>query len=67
MAHDVEGWRVSTFSTGANCVAVRVAADGDVAVRNSNNPDAGTLYFTRAEIAAWIAGCKAGDFDDLTA
>jgi hypothetical protein len=37
------------------------------AVRNSNDPDAGTLHFTGAEIAVWIAGCKVSEFDDLTA
>jgi hypothetical protein len=58
-------WRRSTFSDAdGNCV--EVATDGDrIAVRNSNDPGAGTLSFTRAEIAAWIAGCKAGEFDDL--
>ncbi|WP_281032459.1 hypothetical protein [Nocardia pneumoniae] len=24
-----------------------------------------TLEFTRAEFAAWLEGCKAGEFDDL--
>jgi hypothetical protein len=61
-------WRKSTFS-GAESNCVEVAAGlGDedrIAVRNSNNPEAGTLSFTRAEMAAWINGCKAGEFDDL--
>jgi hypothetical protein len=58
-------WRKSSFSgQGGSCV--EVAQDHDrVAVRNSNRPDAGTLHFTRAEMAAWIEGCKAGGFDDL--
>jgi hypothetical protein len=29
-------------------------------------PAAGTRYFTRAEMVAWIQGTKAGEFDDLT-
>jgi Domain of unknown function (DUF397) len=44
---------------------VGALADGRVAGRNSNHPDAGTVLFTRAEIAAWLKGVKAGEFDDL--
>ncbi|MGH8078724.1 MAG: DUF397 domain-containing protein [Lysobacter sp.] len=36
-----------------------------IAVRNSNHPGAGAVYFTRAEMDAWIKGVKAGEFDDL--
>ena len=59
-------WRKSSFSggNGADCVEVADIDDG-VLVRNSNRPQAGTVAFTRSELAAWIAGCKAGEFDDL--
>lgn len=58
-------WRTSSFSGDGTCV--EVAEDGDrIAVRNSVHPDRGTVYFTREEMAAWVAGCKAGEFDDLT-
>jgi len=57
-------WRKSSFSMTGECVEV-ADCDGDVAVRNSNNPDAGTLVFGRAVMAAWVAGLKAGEFDDL--
>lgn len=65
-------WRKSSFSggggdTGGNCVETAALPDGRVAVRNSNSPDAGTVFFTRAEIGAWLAGVKAGEFDDLGA
>ncbi|GAB3450275.1 hypothetical protein GCM10027436_46290 [Actinophytocola sediminis] len=61
-------WRKSSFSgdNGGDCVETAPLVDGRVAVRNSNHPDAGTVLFTRAEMAAWIKGCKAGEFDDLT-
>ncbi len=40
-------------------------ANGTIAMRNSKHPDAGVVFFTRAEMAEWIKGCKAGEFDDL--
>lgn len=61
-------WRKSTRSGdsgGTNCVEVAALADGRVAVRNSNAPEAGVLFFTRAEMAAWIGGVQDHEFDDL--
>ncbi|WP_214405696.1 DUF397 domain-containing protein [Pseudonocardia lacus] len=60
-------WRISTFSGDqGSCVELALAQDGRVAVRNSNHRDAGTVYFTRREMEAWVRGAKAGEFDDLT-
>lgn len=60
-------WRKSTFSgQNGECVELAQLPDGTIFVRNSNHPDAGTLAFTRAELTAWLQGCKAGEFDDLT-
>jgi hypothetical protein len=58
-------WRKSTFSdNGPNCV--EFADSGDtVLLRDSKHPDQGFFTFTRAEIAAFVAGVKAGEFDDL--
>jgi len=39
--------------------------DGEVAVRNSRHPSGPALIYTRAEIAGFLAGAKAGEFDDL--
>ena len=65
-----DAWRKSSFSGnggsgGGECVEVAPLADGGVAVRHSREPDGVVLRFTRAEIEAWVAGCKAGEFDDL--
>jgi hypothetical protein len=67
-AAELEGvrWRKSSFSTTGECVVV-AEAGGEVALRNSNRPDEGTLLVERGGIANWIAGVKAGEFDDLTA
>jgi hypothetical protein len=59
-------WRRSSFSNRHGlCVEVALLEDR-IAVRNSNDPDAGVVLFTRAEMDAWIKGVKAGEFDDLT-
>jgi Domain of unknown function (DUF397) len=55
---------VSSHSDNGTCVEVASAADA-VLVRNSNHPQAGAVAFTRAEFAAWVKGCKAGEFDNL--
>lgn len=58
-------WRKSTFS-GANGDCVELAESGPlVAFRHSKEPEQGVLLYTRAELAAFIRGCKAGEFDDL--
>lgn len=59
-------WRKSTFSggNGGNCVEVAQTVEG-VLVRNSKRPEQEPMAFTKPEIEAWIAGCKAGEFDDL--
>jgi hypothetical protein len=63
-------WRKSSFSGAGNggggeCVEVAALDDGQTAVRNSNHPDHGAVFFTRGEMAAWVKGVKAGEFDDL--
>jgi hypothetical protein len=57
-------WLKSRHSTAdGNCVEVALLAGGDVAVRNSRDPHGPALVYTRAEIAAFIAGVKDGEFD----
>lgn len=58
-------WRKSTFSGAqGNCLEIAPTADG-AAIRNSNRPEDGVILYTAAEIAAFLAGAKAGEFDDL--
>ncbi|MEU3308759.1 DUF397 domain-containing protein [Nocardiopsis sp. NPDC006832] len=69
-------WLRSTYSqNGGQCVEVAVApghevvvenksAEGEVfVVRDSKNPDAAPLVFTRAEWDAFVEGVKDGEFD----
>lgn len=59
-------WRKATASNSqGNCVEVRPAPDGGVAVRNSRHPDGVVLTYTAGEFAAFVAGCRDGEFDDL--
>lgn len=59
-------WRKASFSgLEDNCVEVAALPERRVAVRNSNRSDGAVVYFTRPEMAAWIKGMQAGEFDDL--
>ena len=58
-------WRTSSFSSdGGSCVQVADCAC-TVLVRNSNRTELGSLRFDRPALAAFVAGCRAGQFDDL--
>lgn len=60
-----DGWRTARASTAnGNCVQLR-RSDGHVLVRNSRQPNGPSLRFTPAELAAFLDGARAGEFDDL--
>lgn len=64
-AFDLTGtkWQKSSHSGGSgNCVEM-AAVDGYVLMRNSNHPERPASVFTQAEIAAYLAGVKDGEFD----
>lgn len=59
-------WRKSTASNpSGNCVEVAGLPGGGVAVRNSRDPQGPALVYTKAEVAAFLAGVRNGEFDDL--
>jgi hypothetical protein len=59
-------WRKSKASNPSGaCVEVAPLPEGEIAVRNSRHPSGPALIYTRAEIAAFLAGAKAGEFDDF--
>ena len=61
-------WRKSQASNpSGSCVQVAELADGAIAMRNSRYPSGPALIYTRAEITAFLAGVKNGEFDVLGA
>ncbi|MFF4835888.1 DUF397 domain-containing protein [Streptomyces sp. NPDC001315] len=59
-------WIKSRHSNAeGNCVEVAALTDGDIAVRNSRDPDGPALVYTPSELAAFLAGAKEGEFDHL--
>ncbi|MFG1608039.1 DUF397 domain-containing protein [Actinoplanes sp. NPDC049265] len=58
-------WLKSSRSYGSGeCVEVR-ARDGGIQVRDSKDPDGPRLAFSRREWAAFVAGVRAGEFDQF--
>lgn len=59
-------WRKSRHSNpSGNCVELASLGNGAIAIRNSRHVDGPVLVYTAAEIAAFVAGAKDGEFDDL--
>lgn len=61
-------WQKSYLSNpSGNCVELAELPTGEIAVRNSRDPEGAVLVYTREEIEAFIGGAKDGDFDYLIA
>ena len=63
---DEDGFRKSSWSSrnpNLLCVAVKIASDGSVLVRDTKDQTKATLTFTYDEWRAFIQGVKVGEFD----
>jgi Domain of unknown function (DUF397) len=59
-------WQKSRYSNSQGaCVEMAVLPGGDIAVRNSRDPNGPALIYTPAEIQALFQDVKDGEFDDL--
>ncbi len=47
------------------CVEMAALSTGEIAVRNSRFPGGPVLVYTQAEITAFLAGAKDGEFDQV--
>lgn len=69
MTNTIDGlqWRKAAASNGTGaCVELASAPTaGVILLRDSKDPQGAVLTFTRREIAAFLHGAKAGEFDDL--
>lgn len=57
-------WRKSSYSNSNGCFELADLGD-TIGLRDSKDPDGPVLRFTRRELAAFVSGVKAGEFDDL--
>ena len=61
-------WLKSWHSNpNGECVELAVLPNGEIAMRNSRFPAGPVLLYTQAEITAFLAGAKDGEFDHLLA
>jgi hypothetical protein len=59
-------WRKSQHSNpNGACVELAALPTGEIAMRNSRFPLGAVLLYTQAEITAFLAGAKEGEFDNL--
>ena len=59
-------WRKSTASNpSGSCVEIAELPGGAIAVRNSRDKSGPALLYPRAELAAFLAGIRNGEFDSL--
>jgi Domain of unknown function (DUF397) len=63
---DVRWLKSQHSNPNGACVELAALPGGEVAMRNSRFPVGPVLLYTRAEITAFLAGAKDGEFDHMT-
>jgi Domain of unknown function (DUF397) len=59
------GWTKPWSDNGGSCLEAKKLPGGQVALRQSNDPDGPALILAPDEIRAFVDGAKAGLADDL--
>ena len=57
-------WRISSTCAAGDCVAVGRLPTGHVLVTDTKDPEGPQLRFDASEWRAFVAGVRAGEFDD---
>jgi hypothetical protein len=57
-------WRVSSWCAAGDCVAVGRLPTGHVLVKDTKDLEGPQLRFDASEWRAFVAGVRAGEFDD---
>lgn len=57
-------WRISSQCAAGDCIAVGRLPTGHVLVKDTKDPDGPQLRFNASEWTAFVAGVRAGEFDD---
>lgn len=57
-------WRISSWCAAGDCVAVGRLPTGHVLVTDTKDPEGPQLRFDASEWRAFVAGVRAGEFDD---
>ena len=68
LASELDGvrWLKSQHSNpNGACVELAALPSGEIAMRNSRFPVGAVLLYTQAEIIAFLAGAKDGEFDHI--
>jgi hypothetical protein len=60
--HWLKSWH---SNPNGECVEMAALPNGEIAMRNSRFPTGPVLLYTQAEITAFLAGAKDGEFDHL--
>jgi Domain of unknown function (DUF397) len=60
-----DGWAKPWSDNGGSCLEAKKLPGGQVALRQSTDPDGPALILEPAEVRAFIDGAKAGLADDL--
>lgn len=56
-------FRTSSFCSGGGCVEVALLPTGEVAVRDSKDPNPSVQLYSTTEWQDFVAGVKNGEFD----
>jgi Domain of unknown function (DUF397) len=62
---DVRWLKSQHSNPNGACVELAALSTGEIAMRNSRFPGGPVLVYTHAEITAFLAGAKDGEFDPL--